>query len=133
MKATIYWIPGPASGRLGIVPRPRGGDWLEEETKAWRAAGIDVVVSALTGEEVEEFSLAQEQQECQAQGIELISFPIEDRQVPAALPTTTKLIGTLENRLHAGKSVVIHCRQGIGRSSLLAACILIAGGTAAED
>ena len=74
MKTTAYWIPGGWPGRLGIVPRPRGGDWLDEEVRAWRAAGINVVVSALTPTETGEFSLGQEQQECRAQGIEYSPF-----------------------------------------------------------
>jgi hypothetical protein len=31
MKAAIYWIAPVPSGRLAIIPRPRGGDWLEDE------------------------------------------------------------------------------------------------------
>lgn len=133
MKATVYWIAGAWPGRLGIVPRPRGGDWLDEEVGTWRAAGIDVVVSALTPEEIREFSLDREQQECRAQGIEFLPLPIEDRQVPADLPATKKLIDALEARLNAGKNAVIHCRQGIGRSSLLAASVFIARGIPAEE
>jgi hypothetical protein len=35
MRPLIYWINTPWPGRLAIVPRPRGGDWLEEEVGAW--------------------------------------------------------------------------------------------------
>jgi len=42
----VFWVDGPWPGRLGIVRRPRGGvAWLIDEAKAWRAAGVDVVVS----------------------------------------------------------------------------------------
>jgi protein-tyrosine phosphatase len=34
----------------------------------------------------------------------------------------------LESKLLEGKGVAIHCRQGIGRSALLAACLLILAG-----
>src|SRR6476620_4583045 len=61
MRADIYWIPGPWPGRLGIAPRPRGGDWLADEVKAWRAAGVDVVTSLLTPEEVAELGLQEEE------------------------------------------------------------------------
>ena len=51
MQAQVFWVEGPWRGRLGILPRPRGGDWLGDETAAWRAAGVDVVVSLLEAEE----------------------------------------------------------------------------------
>jgi hypothetical protein len=31
MRAQLYWIEGPWAGHFAIVPRPRGGDWLEDE------------------------------------------------------------------------------------------------------
>ncbi len=58
MKNPVYWIEGVPTGKVAIVPRPRGGDWLEDEVRAWRAAGIDVVVSLLTDDEVRELGLA---------------------------------------------------------------------------
>jgi hypothetical protein len=40
MEVDIYWINIPGDGKLGIIPRPRGGDWLEDEiiTRYERAA-----------------------------------------------------------------------------------------------
>jgi hypothetical protein len=29
VQVKIHWISGVEPGRLGIMPRPRGGDWLE--------------------------------------------------------------------------------------------------------
>jgi hypothetical protein len=29
MQVRIYWISDLESGRLGVMPRPRGGDWLK--------------------------------------------------------------------------------------------------------
>ena len=71
MKTAPYWIDGPWPGRLAIVPRPRGGDWLEDEVRAWRQVGLD--------------------------------------------------------------NVGIHCRQGIGRSAVVAACLLIFSGVDPES
>ena len=51
MKAELSIVDGPWPGRLAIVPRPRGGDWLEDEVRAWREAGVDIVVSALEADE----------------------------------------------------------------------------------
>jgi hypothetical protein len=36
----VFWVDAPWRGRLGIVPRPRGGDWLPDETRVWRAFPI---------------------------------------------------------------------------------------------
>lgn len=48
MRNETYWVNGPWLGKLAIGPRPRGGDWLEDEVSAWRLAGIDAVLSLLT-------------------------------------------------------------------------------------
>lgn len=43
------------------------------------------------------------------------------------------LLKKLEKALEAGKTVTVHCRQGIGRSAMIAASLLIASGIAVED
>jgi protein-tyrosine phosphatase len=128
MKTEYYWIEGPWKGRLAIVPRPRGGEWLEDEIHSWHEAGLDIIVSLLTRPEIEEFDLAREEELSQAHDIELISFPIPDREVPTSREAAIALAHKLEAALSSGKSVGLHCRQGIGRSSLLAACVLISSG-----
>lgn len=132
MRTTVYWIDGPWSGRLAIVPRPRGGDWIEEEVRSWKEAGLDVVVSLLTQDENIELELNQEEFLCQAQGIQFYAYPILDRGVPASRRATTDLVEKLEKILEAGKSVAVHCRQGIGRSSLIAALLLVSAGIGPE-
>ena len=81
MRTELYWIEGPWQGQLAILPRPRGGDWLEDEVQGWRAAGVDVVVSLLTSDEVAELDLEQEGRLCEAYDIDFRSFPIVDRSV----------------------------------------------------
>jgi protein-tyrosine phosphatase len=128
MKAEAYWVPGPWPGRLGVVPRPRGGDWLADEIRSWRDAGIDVVASLLTPDEVAELELQEEAARSRAEGLEFDSFPIPDYGVPPSRRELMELVHHLESTLEAGKSVAVHCRQGIGRSSLLAASLLVAAG-----
>jgi protein-tyrosine phosphatase len=132
MTATPYWIAGPGPGRLAILPRPRGGDWLVDEVRAWRLAGIDLVVSTLTSDEVAELDLAEEAELCQANGVEWTAFPVEDRMLPSSSTEAAELARGLEEKLAKGKNVAIHCRQGVGRSALIAACVLVAAGVEAE-
>ncbi len=47
MTPDLFSIPGHWAGRLAIVTRPRGGDWLEDETAGWQQVGLDVIVSLL--------------------------------------------------------------------------------------
>ena len=41
--------------------------------------------------------------------------------------------GGLEQDLVRGQSVLIHCRQGIGRSGLVAGCLLIRSGVGFDE
>jgi protein-tyrosine phosphatase len=128
MKAELYWIEAPWPGRLAILPRPRGGDWLEDEVRAWRQEGINLVVSLLEKEEIAELDIAGEPAICKAQGIEYVSFPIADRGVPSSAAAMEELVHGLEARLTEGTKIAVHCRAGIGRSALLAACLLMSFG-----
>jgi hypothetical protein len=80
---SFHWI-NREGVRLGIMPRPRGNDWLSDDLRILRQAGVDVIVSALTALEAEELGLAAEAQECAQNGLLFISFPIEDRSVPTS-------------------------------------------------
>ena len=73
MGAKVFWITGPWRGRLGIVPRPLGDEWLDDETRAWREAGIDVIVSLLEPGEEAELALVGESASSAASGLEFRS------------------------------------------------------------
>ena len=134
MRPEIYWVASPRlSGRLAIMPRPRAGDWLDDEIAGWRAAGIDHVVSLLEPNEVRELGLEREAGLCRALEISFANFPIADRSVPDSRKAAFDLAADLTTRLATGKAVAIHCRAGIGRSSLIAACVLVAAGHTAVD
>ena len=133
MIADLFWIPGPWGGRLAIASRPRGGDWLDDDTCAWRQADIDVVVSLLENDEVAQLDLLREDQAAEDHDITFISFPIPDRGVPASLQEAVALIARIGAQLDAGKNVAVHCRQGIGRSGLIAAGVLMTSGGSSEE
>ncbi|MGH6852609.1 MAG: protein-tyrosine phosphatase family protein [Methylocella sp.] len=120
----------PASARLAIMPRPRAGDWLDDEIAGWRGQGIDVIVSLLEAGEVADLGLQREAGLCHDVGMEFISFPFPDRGLPAATREARALAAGIATRLNEGKAVALHCRAGIGRSSLIAASVLVLFGMA---
>ncbi len=127
-----YWIKTEGV-RLAIIPRPRGQDWLPDDISLLQRAGIDVVVSALTAAENEELGLVEESRCCQSIGIEFLSFPIEDRSVPNSSAEFTELVNSVTDLLRRGKAVAVHCRAGIGRSSMIVASALIRIGLSTES
>ena len=127
MISDLYWIPGPWRGRLAIAARPRGGDWLNDEAGGWRRAGVDTVVSLLE-EEALQLDLSDEAAAAGNHGLRFISFPIPDRGVPSSARDATCLPAGIVAELENGRNVAVHCRQGVGRSGLIACGVLIASG-----
>lgn len=125
MKAEIYWTKERFPGRIALVARPRGGDWLEDEILAWSEAGLDVIVSLLTEDEISALGLEREAEICKSNGIEFFSFPVVDRSVPASPQSFLEFLNKLKLLLTEGKNVAFHCRQSIGRSPLMAAALMI--------
>lgn len=124
----IYWINMPTAGRLGIMARPRGNDWLEDDIRSLAMLGVDVVVCLLTEPELLELELLDEGTCCERQLRSFVLFPIPDRQTPPLNQETFTAIQRLALLLNDRKTIAIHCRMGIGRSSLIAAAILVLHG-----
>ena len=128
MQAKVFWVPVPGRGKIGILPRPRGADWLEDEIAAWREAGIDMVVSLLEPEEEAQLALEGEAAAAGARGIDFRSFPVPDRGVPASRESVAQLADKVIEALDTGRNVAVHCRQGIGRSGMIVGGVLVAAG-----
>jgi protein-tyrosine phosphatase len=132
MVQKLYPIDGSWPGKLFLSSRPRGGEWLEDEVSGWRRNGIDTVVSLLTGEEEHELDLVHEASEAQKHGLAFVSYPIPDRGVPSNTATLSDLLESIHRDLQQSRSVLVHCRQGIGRTGLVAASLLIRAGMEPE-
>lgn len=132
MKPIIYWIEHSTPGRLAILAKPRAEEDLEDDIKGWRTAGIDVVVSMLTASDNSYLGLSAEAELCRSNGLQFISFPIEDFGVPGSVEVTLELVKELSELLAKGKSIGFHCHGCIGRAPLIASCVLIYSGASAE-
>ena len=81
MIAEVFWTKEKYPGCIALVPRPRGGEWLEDEAAAWSNASLDVIVSMLEAEENDWFELRREAEVCAENGIEFISLPMLPTEV----------------------------------------------------
>lgn len=131
MKAEIYWIKAIEPYRVATMPRPcppwNNSPWrnsLKDEITSLKEEGVDVLVSLLTPDEVLYMDLEAEPNNCQTCGIEFISFPITDRETPESYEVALEFVQRLSELVRAGKGVAIHCYAGVGRSSLIAGCVL---------
>ena len=128
-----YWIPTGTPLQLATAARPHGGNRLEDEIRSLHREGVDVLVSLLTDDENQELELTQEGALCRAQGMEFRSFAIPDRETPESKEKFLRFIESLGKEADAGLRIVLHCRAGIGRSSLVAAALMVRAGFTADD
>jgi protein-tyrosine phosphatase len=128
----LYTVNLDEPGLLSTMAKPRGGDWLAEEMSALKEARVDVLVSVLTESEEDEAGLRDEALEASFAGLRFVSVPIADMGLPdrdTVLPVMRELATDLTTGLH----VVTHCWAGIGRSSLLAATLMVLNGMAPNE
>lgn len=124
-----YPIRRDRPGALAMMAHPEGGHRLAESAAELRAGGVDVLISLLTEPESAGLGLAGMQQAAAEAGMGYRAFPIRDHGTPTDTWAFGQLVGELTAELAAGRSVTVHCHAGIGRSSLLAAGILVREGT----
>jgi protein-tyrosine phosphatase len=128
MRKELYWLDESWPGKLAVSARPRGGDWLKDDIAVWNRSHINAVISLLTPDEEKELALGDEAGEVRAQGMSFTLFPIPDRQIPTSEAKWSEMLEKAARDLSKGKNVLVHCRQGIGRSGLVAACLLVKKG-----
>jgi protein tyrosine phosphatase (PTP) superfamily phosphohydrolase (DUF442 family) len=128
-----YWIETGLPAKLAIMPKPNGGKLLDDEIRTLKREGADVLVSLLPPGEEFDLGLEHERAACSGHGIRFRSFPIPDRDVPTSTEDFLRFVETLHNDLLQGRSIVAHCRAGIGRSSLLLASLLRREGLTTDD
>jgi protein-tyrosine phosphatase len=132
MRPRLNTVARAGAGRLSMMARPRGGDWLTEELHGLRRLGVEVLVCALTATEQLELGLTEEATACTTTGLAFVAIPIPDRGVPDE-QSLRPVLDQLQVALAAGRHVVIHCRAGIGRASLVAGALLVAEGLAPDQ
>ena len=124
----IYWLNEFEKGDLGMMARPKGNDWLKDEIITLKELGICSIVSLLESNEEIELEIEKEKELCEHLNIDFICFPIRDRKVPKDDDSFIQLISRINHKLYHGEKIVVHCRMGIRRTSMVAAGVLIKNG-----
>jgi len=93
---------------------------------------VDVLVCLLPPGERLLLGLADEPDAAARAGLAFHALPIRDFATPDRAAAAV-LVDTLAAELAAGRYVAVHCRGGVGRSSLIAAALLVRLGTPAEQ
>jgi protein-tyrosine phosphatase len=88
----------------------------------------DVVVSLVRRSELVELRIPTLLEEVEKMGMESIHFPIKDKWIPDSMAGVIRLVDTLVQRLKVGKTIVIHCNGGKGRSGTVAVACMVAMG-----
>jgi|HubBroStandDraft_1064217.scaffolds.fasta_scaffold51520_3 protein-tyrosine phosphatase len=124
----VFWI-GETNNEMGvtlaIVLRPRGEDWLEDEMRRLQLNGVQTIVSMLEPWEAEALGLALEGSVAERNGLHFLSYPIPDRHTPSDIFSFRRFAAVLAERVHRGERIGVHCRGSIGRSTVMAASVLV--------
>ena len=129
----LHWVQYIVPHRLALTSCSLRTIDLNEQVATWRDAGVEVVISLLEPRETDDYGVAKESTICETFGIEFLSFPIPDHGIPRSKEDVALLIDRIHASLVAGKAVAIHCYAGIGRTGIIAACVLSQIGIPASD
>jgi protein-tyrosine phosphatase len=142
----VDWIaPADWPGRLGltIAPGKKGESQgrkkvmhdreLSADFAVLKALSVDLLINLMEVPEGVRYGMADYDAEAERVGLTVRRFPIVDVNVPRDIPAFSALVAELHAELMGGKTIVVHCLGGLGRSGTLAACLLIRTGLNAED
>mmetsp|Transcript_2605 Transcript_2605/g.6225 ORF Transcript_2605/g.6225 Transcript_2605/m.6225 type:complete len:128 (-) Transcript_2605:63-446(-) len=65
---------------------------------------------------------------CKRAELDFIQYPIIEMKAPENFETACELVQRLSDIVRSGRSVVIHCRGGVGRAGMVGACLLLKEG-----
>lgn len=133
----------PAPGRLGLTIAPgtthEPGEPIGRNLVARDVArlagtyGVRALVTLQEEAEIGALPGGDPRAEAVRQGLSSLWLPIVDCAAPRGVGDATPLVERVVELLTAGEVVVVHCLGGLGRSGLLAACVLVRLGVAPAE
>jgi ADP-ribosyl-[dinitrogen reductase] hydrolase len=136
----IAWLEVPEGWRVGLTfaPGKRGrsrdqGMWerdLGADLDLIASEGIRTIACLVEAHELARWKIEELPAAAAARGLELLHRPIVDVSVPS-LEAARSLVGELLAR--RGAPILIHCVGGLGRTGVIAGCLLRALGVAPAE
>lgn len=135
------WLETP--GRLGITfaPGKQAPSWFGEpwqrnlDLDLQRLVEVyhtDCLVSLLEEQEYSDLKIPDLRKKAAALGMRVLHLPIPDGSTPPDAVEFQAVIQEAIALLHADKTVVVHCRGGLGRAGTITAAILVGLGRSPE-
>ncbi len=95
--------------------------------------GTNLLVTLLETEEMAYLHIANLLQVVPSYGMKSLWFPIPDFGTPSSMTGLMNLIENILVALEGGRTTVVHCRAGLGRTGLVVASCLVALGYTPEE
>ncbi|MFP2769883.1 cyclin-dependent kinase inhibitor 3 family protein [Oceanisphaera sp. KMM 10153] len=130
------WSLAIQQGALLLTPCPgTQGVELCESLSQLKADGATAVITLMTAAELDEEGLQDYSSAVKAAGLDWFHLPVPDFGVPGADFEQAWAVchRELQQRLHAGDTLALHCKGGSGRTGMVAAKLMLAAGAAPED
>lgn len=136
-------VPG-SGGVIGMTSCPGKQDEfffepsnsrLEADVKTIASWGASVLVTLMEAVELNILQVNNLPEKVSEYGIKWMHLPIKNRSLPGSeFEEVWSVVGNeLRSMLARGERVVIHCQEGVGRTGLVAARLLIEMGVNKED
>lgn len=128
-------IPGFEKGTLALTILPGRRDkhrHLSTDLAELKKQGITRVLSLLQQDEMDHFGVSDLLSSYDQAGLSCLHRPFLDQGVPS-FEEMDGLIAWLEAGLASGQKTLVHCVGGLGRSGLVAACLLVHRGIDARE
>ena len=121
-----YWV---LPGRLLAGEHPAGmtAEMTRERLSRLLAAGVDCFLDLTQPHEIAPYDASLPPE------VDYFRCSIVDHSTPAHAREMTEILGCLHGALREGRVVYLHCRAGIGRTGMVAGCLLVEQGFAGEE
>eukprot|EP01124_Arcella_intermedia_P032125 TRINITY_DN7429_c1_g1_i1.p1 TRINITY_DN7429_c1_g1~~TRINITY_DN7429_c1_g1_i1.p1 ORF type:complete len:470 (+),score=99.03 TRINITY_DN7429_c1_g1_i1:493-1902(+) len=125
--------PALNQARIGMsmCPGRVWGEWdrdIDIDISVILSHKIQVVCSIITNTELSQMNRPDFYQRIRLAGMESVDFSIHDKWLPNSVDNFIKIVDVIVEHIRRGKTILVHCNGGKGRTGLVVvACLMILG------